>query len=104
LCAAVDQELQPRARNLFDDDDLGSKKRKQSRLDQNRVPLAGVHDAALYFEPTDVHTAAKLIIRVLTNVDVADELRSIGRERALQLDWKEHFSQLIGHYRALAIQ
>jgi glycosyltransferase involved in cell wall biosynthesis len=63
-----------------------------------------VHDAALYFEPTDVHTAAKLIIRVLTNVNVADELRSSGRERALQLDWKEHFSQLIGHYRALAIQ
>jgi glycosyltransferase involved in cell wall biosynthesis len=60
--------------------------------------------AALYFEPTDVHTAAKLIIRVLTDVDLAGELRSKGRERALQLDWKEHLSQLVGHYRALALQ
>jgi glycosyltransferase involved in cell wall biosynthesis len=60
--------------------------------------------AALYFEPTDVHTAAKLIIRALTDIDLVDELRSKGRERALQLDWKEHLSQLAGHYRALALQ
>jgi glycosyltransferase involved in cell wall biosynthesis len=67
------------------------------------IPEVG-GEAALYFQPTDVHTAAKLIIRVLTDVDLAGELRSKGRERALQLDWKEHLSQLVGYYRMLALR
>jgi glycosyltransferase involved in cell wall biosynthesis len=64
------------------------------------IPEVG-GEAALYFDPTDAGAAAGLLVRVLTDTDLAERLRNKGRLQALELDWKQHFSQLTGHYRRL---
>ena len=65
------------------------------------IPEVG-GEAALYFDPMDAGAAAGLLVRVLTNTDLAESLRNRGRLQALELDWEQHFSQLTGHYRRLA--
>jgi glycosyltransferase involved in cell wall biosynthesis len=65
------------------------------------IPEVG-GEAALYFEPTDVGRASKLLVQVLTDADLANTLRSKGFQQALRLDWQHHFSQLINHYYQLA--
>lgn len=59
-------------------------------------------DAALYFQPTDTTRAAELLVRVLSDPQLAEQLRRKGRKQALQLDWKCHFEQLCACYRAVA--
>ena len=59
-------------------------------------------DAALYFQPTDTTRAAELLIRVLSDAQLAEELREKGRKQALRLDWKYHFERLCDYYLAIA--
>jgi glycosyltransferase involved in cell wall biosynthesis len=65
------------------------------------IPEVG-GNAVLYFDPTDVEEAARLLLRVLGDADLRAELRKRGHEQAAKLDWKNHFTRLCEHYRQLA--
>jgi glycosyltransferase involved in cell wall biosynthesis len=65
------------------------------------IPEVG-GNAALYFDPTDIEEAARLLLRVLSDPDLRAELRKRGQEQAAQLDWKNHFIRLCEYYRQLA--
>jgi glycosyltransferase involved in cell wall biosynthesis len=60
-------------------------------------------DAALYFEPTSSHELAAAVERVLSEPELAERLRSAGRERAGTFTWQRAAEQTLGVYeRALA--
>ena len=46
-------------------------------------------DAALLFDPLDVDAIADSIRRLLSDSELAERLRSAGRERAKRFSWEE---------------
>ena len=56
-------------------------------------------DAALFVEPTDPQEIFEATRRVLTEPELAEELRRRGHERAGELTWKECARRSLAAYR-----
>ena len=55
--------------------------------------------AALFFDPLDVEAIAVSVRRILEDDELADRLRTAGRERARQFSWDETAQRTLGTYR-----
>ena len=64
------------------------------------IPEAG-GDAALYFPSGDVTALANALELVLSEDDLADNLRELGRRRAAQMTWETTAAQTIGIFERL---
>jgi glycosyltransferase involved in cell wall biosynthesis len=56
-------------------------------------------NAALYFDPTDAATAATHCAQLLTSADCRSRMQALGQQRAQQLTWERHWSELCTIYR-----
>jgi glycosyltransferase involved in cell wall biosynthesis len=56
-------------------------------------------EAALLFDPLDVNAIADSIRRILSDAELAERLRSAGRERAKRFSWEEAARRTLESYR-----
>jgi glycosyltransferase involved in cell wall biosynthesis len=70
------------------------------------VSLAGAHpevcgDAAMYFDPLNVHDIADKIIKVITDKPLSSRLKKKGFEQAKKFDWNTSAKKLSDIFEGL---